>query len=148
AKKAFQRPGAPCQALFQAWQARVQPFLEQMTAIQARLALLKDNPKFQEEVQRTSDIFTLLRACCPRYRKSDPTHQQEDEINAASMRLIAQLHPGLRNPRAAHALRQKAAAQHTSPQDFLRTVVFPAAIRLVASEVTSTRRMRVGRKWV
>jgi DNA-binding CsgD family transcriptional regulator len=147
AKKAFQGLAAPYQALFQAWQAQMQPFLEQMTAIQAPLALLKDDPKFQEGAQRTRDIITLVRACCPLYRESDPEHQQE-EINAALTRLIAQLYPGLRNPRAAQALRQKAATRHTSTKNFLRTEVFPTAIRLVASEVTSSRRMRVGRKWV
>jgi hypothetical protein len=147
AKKAFQGLAAPYQALFQAWQAQMQPFLEQMTAIQAPLALLKDDPKFQEGAQRTRDIITLVRACCPLYRESDPEHQQE-EINAALTRLIAQLHPGLRNPRAAQALRRKAKTQHTSTQNFLHTEVFPTAIRLVASEVASAQRMRVGRKWV
>jgi DNA-binding CsgD family transcriptional regulator len=124
-------------ASLQPWKARLQPVIDRI-AFEA----------LQEEWQQIRDIFTMVRACCPLDRESDLEYQQEDGINAALTRLIAQLHPGLRNPRAAHALRQQAAAQHTSPQDFLRTVVFPAAIRLVASEVTSTRRMRVGRAWV
>jgi hypothetical protein len=95
-----------------------------------------------------SDIHTLVGAYCPKYRESYLEYHQEDWINNALTRLMAQLRPGLRNPRAAQALRQKAKIRHTAPQNFLRTEVFPTAIRLVASEVTSTQRLRIGRKWV
>jgi hypothetical protein len=136
-QKKLQEFAAPFQAYFQDLQARLQPFYDRMAS-----------KAFREKAQRSSDINTMVRAYCPIYRESDPEYPQEDWINAALTRLIAQLHPGLRKPCAAEALRQQAAAQHTSPQEFLRTVVFPEAIRLVARDVTTPQRMRLGRKWV
>jgi DNA-binding CsgD family transcriptional regulator len=136
-QKKFREFATPFQDFFQDLKARWQPFIDWITS-----------EALQEEWQRSRDINTISHAYCPIYRERYPEYQQDDQLNAAVTRLIAQLHPGLRNPRAARALRQQAAAQHTSPQDFLRTVVFPAAIRLVAGEVTSSWRMRVGREWV
>jgi DNA-directed RNA polymerase specialized sigma24 family protein len=136
-QKKLQELAAPFQVYVQDLKTRLQPFLDRMAS-----------KAFQKRAQRASDTNTILGAYCPIYRERYPDYQQEDRLNAALTRLIAQLHPGLRKPCAAEALRQQAAAQHTSPQDFLRTVVFPEAIRLVAREVTTPQRMRLGRKWV
>jgi hypothetical protein len=116
-QKKLQELAAPFQAFLQDLKARQQLFIDR-TASKA----------FQKKAQRMSDINTMVRACCPLYRERHPEHEQEDWINAALTQLITQLHPGLRKPCAAEALRQQATAQHTSPQDFLRTVVFPEAI--------------------
>jgi DNA-binding CsgD family transcriptional regulator len=132
-----QKLAAPIQAIWQDSKARLQPFIDWMAS-----------EAYQKQAQQMSDIHTLVGAYCPKYRESYLEYHQEDWINNALTRLMAQLRPGLRNPRAAQALRQKAKIRHTAPQNFLRTEVFPTAIRLVASEVTSTQRLRIGRKWV
>jgi DNA-binding CsgD family transcriptional regulator len=136
-QRTLQELAAPFQAFTQDLKARQQPFIDRMAS-----------KAYQKRVHRSRDINTMVGAYCPIYRERDPEYQQEDRINAALTQLIAQLHPGLRKPCAAEALRQQAASQHTSPRDFLRTVVFPEAIRLVAREVTTPQRMRLGRKWV
>ena len=136
-QKTLQEFAAPFQAFSQDLKTRLQPFLDWMAS-----------KAYQKRVQRMSDTNTIVSAYCPIYRERYPEYPREDWGNAALTRLIAQLPPGLRKPCAAEALRQQAAAQHTSPRDFLRTVVFPEAIRLVAREVTTPQRMRLGRKWV
>jgi hypothetical protein len=139
-QKKLQEFAAPFKALAassKAYAARLQPGLAWIAS-----------EEFLEEGRRISAINTIEAACCPLSRERYPEAPQEDRINAAMARLIAYLHPGLRNPRAAQALRQKAAAQHTSPQHFLRTEVFPTAIWLVARDTTSNRRIRVGREWI
>jgi DNA-binding CsgD family transcriptional regulator len=136
-QKKLQEFAAPFQAFTQDLKARQQPFIDRMAS-----------KAYQKRVHRSRDINTMVSAYCPIYRERYPEYPREDRINAALTGLIAQLPPGLRKPCAAEALRQQAASQHTSPRDFLRTVVFPEAIRLVAREVTTPQRMRLGRKWV
>jgi len=102
---------------------------------------------FREEFQTSLDIGVVMDAYCPLYQERHSARQQDDQLSAALTRLIAQLRPGLRNPRAARALRQRAAVEHTSPQALLRTKIFPEAIVLVSCEAATPQRMRVGRQW-
>ena len=170
AKKAFQGLAAPYQALFRAWQARTQPFLEQMTAIQALLALLKDNPKFQEELQRTRDIFTMqyaaLVSCIQSQRphweafagpgtpgrdqmdlyhiaKGDRDWLTPEEQDAALHRLAAQAQVFLVG-QARDALAQRAREVHLSPRELLRQQIVPAAVLLVIAESDTPQRLQVG----
>jgi hypothetical protein len=98
-----------------------------------------------DEIARLQNIEVQAQMCRDILAVScaDGVRQQE-----AISRLLSHMKLGLRTPRAARALRRRAASRHISPQDLLRTEIFPPAMLLVNSTAAAPRRIRLGRNWV
>jgi hypothetical protein len=104
--------------------------------------------RLRARLQPFMDVNGLLHAHCPAYAEHRPENTPEAALTAARERVVARLLPGLRRPLARRALMRAAAERQISPQQLIRTELFPEAILVVSGEAATPQRMRIGQQWV